>query len=146
MSGNTRQLASHLQIDHCIDPDILTVTTHDGPWFDMREYKACTFVINVGTLGANATFDAEVREANTSAGGTPLTVSDTNAGVSDVDITQITQAGTDGSDQTVLLTVTQEDLSESSGYAWVSLRITVGTQSCDGGATAIRFRKTGELP
>ncbi len=129
-----------------IDPDALTATTHDGfEWLNMAEYGAATFLISVGTLGSSATFNAIVQQASDSGGTGVKSVTVDNDGSTDLEITELTQAGTDESDQLVLLTVKYKDMDEPNDFTHVRLRITVGTATSDGGATVTRFRKTGEL-
>lgn len=113
-----------------VDPDVLTATTHDSDWVDMADFSEALVVVMAGTLGSSATFDAAVRQATDSSG--------TGAkAITGKAITQLTQAGTDQSDTQAVIRVRGDDLDVANGFRYISVRLTVGTASSDGGAVIL---------
>ncbi|HEX9905215.1 MAG TPA: hypothetical protein VGA77_09650 [Propylenella sp.] len=110
-----------------IDPDVLTATTHDSTWVDMRLWDEVMAVVMAGTLGASATLDAAFRQATDSSGTSAKVISPAKG------ITQLTAAGTD-SDKQAVLKIRSDELDHENGFYFVGLRITVAVASSDGGA------------
>lgn len=114
-----------------IDPDVLTAATHTSGWIDASKYHRYLAVLSVGTMGSSATIDAKIEQATNSSGGSAKDVSNTS-------ITQLTQAGTD-SDKQVLINLDCAELDLANDFDHFRLSVTVGTASCDGGATVFGF-------
>lgn len=75
-----------------IEPDVVAAGTVNGPAIDCRQFGQLLVLLQTGTLGSSATVDCKVQEAVDSAFTIPIDV--TGAA-----FTQVTQAGTDGSDK-----------------------------------------------
>jgi len=86
-------------------------------WIDMQKYPQLLAVLAVGVLGASATCDAKLEQANTSGGG----------GVKDITgkaITQLTKAGSDDNKQ-VMINLQDQELDINAGFRWARLTVTV---------------------
>lgn len=114
-----------------IDPDAYAAATYTTGWVDMRDWGALLAIVCAGTLGTSATLDAKFEQA-TSSGGTGA------KDVTDKDITQLTQAGTD-SDKQVLLNLRPGDMDIDGGFRYARLSMTVGTATSDAGAVLMGF-------
>lgn len=115
-----------------IDPDVTAAGTVTSGWVSMATFGALQALILAGTLGTNATVDAKLEQASDSDG----------TGVKDITgkvITQLTQAGTDESDQQVVINVRAEELDVENGFTHVRLSITVGTATSDIGGLLMGF-------
>ena len=115
-----------------IDPDATAASTVATAWVAAKDFSWFLAAIAVGTLGANATVDAKVEQAQ----------DDTGTGAKDITgkaITQLTQAGTDDSDKQALINVNQEDLDNENAFTHLRLSITVGTATSDIGALLLGF-------
>lgn len=115
-----------------IDPDANAAATYTTDWVSIAQFASLMAVVQAGTLGTNATLDAKLEQATTSAG----------AGAKDVTgkaITQLTQAGTDDSDKQAVINCGQEDLDVANSFAYVRLSVTVGTAASDCGAVLLGF-------
>lgn|SRR5574340_786425 len=92
-----------------------TVTTG---WISAATFNNYLAVINTGVLGASATVDAKLQQANTSGGGAAKDVSGKA-------ITQIVKAS--GDNKQALINLRDAELDVEGGFAWFRLSITVGT-------------------
>ena len=107
-----------------IDPDALTVGTHDSDWADLSAFGQIMAIAETGTMGVSSTFDAKLQQATNAAG----------AGAKDIAgkaITQIVQGG-GGSDEQAIINVRAEELDLDGGFTHVRLRITIGAANSDG--------------
>ncbi len=102
-----------------VDPDALTVATHNSDAVDMSLFESVSVILSVGTLGASATVDMDVKSGPTS-GSFPNTVKS---------ITQLTQAGSDD-DKQVVVNVRGEDLTIADRF--IRAEVVVGTATSDG--------------
>jgi hypothetical protein len=115
-----------------IDPDVYTAAAYTSDWVPMAEYKSLMAVIMAGTLGASATLDAKLQEATSAAGAG-------NVDITGKVITQVTQAGTDGSDKQYIIECRDDEL--SAGFTHVALVVTVAVATSDVGALVLGFDK-----
>ena len=89
-------------------------------WIDASTFHNYLALIAVGALGANATVDAKLEQANKSDGG------DVVKDVVGKAIVQLTKANNDDSKQ-ALINLKQEDLDFAAGFKWFRLTITPAT-------------------
>jgi hypothetical protein len=92
-----------------IDPDAYAAGTYTTGWIDMSKFFSVLAVVMAGTLGASATLDAKIQQAQDS-GGTGA------KDISGLAITQLTQAGADSNKQ-ALINVMQSDLDRANNFA-----------------------------
>lgn len=112
-----------------IDPDAYSTGTQTSSWVPAKDFMAYLAVIQAGTLGASATIDAKVEQAQDNSG----------TGAKDVtSITQLTQADGD-SDKQALINVRPEDLDVANGFNHIRVSLTVGTASSDAAAMLLGF-------
>lgn len=113
-----------------IDPDATAAGTVTSGWVHMGTFDTILAIALAGTLGASATFDAKLEQAQDSSG----------TGAKDITgkaITQLTQAGTDESDLQSLINCRADELDVANGFDYVRLSITVGTATSDAGGLII---------
>lgn len=115
-----------------IDPDVTVASTVDSDYVDMSKFESAMGIAMAGTLGASATFDASLVQA-TSAAGAGVKAITGKAG------TQLTQAGTDQSDNQVVLSVRAEELDIANSFRFVALRITVAAATSDAAGILLGF-------
>lgn len=114
-----------------IDPDALTAAAHTSDWVDMGDFESIMAIVQAGTLGASATFDAKLQQATDSSG----------TGAKDITgkaITQLTQAGSD-SDKQAIINCRAEELDLDNDFNHVALVITVATATSDGSGCILGF-------
>lgn len=111
-----------------IDPDNYGTGTTTGAWVNAKDFIAFMAEYAVGDLGSSATFDAKIEQATDSGGSNAKDVSNSS-------ISQLTQSGSDQSNQQAIVNVRPEDLDVSGGFTHIRLTFTVGTASSDAGAT-----------
>lgn len=114
-----------------IDPDAYAAGTVTSGWIAMKSFERLLAVVMAGDLGASATVDAKLEQAQDSAG----------TGVKDVTgkaIAQLTKAGTDDNKQ-ALINMAAEELDVANGFTHVRLSMTVGTATSDAGAVVLGF-------
>lgn len=113
-----------------IDPDVTTASTVTSGWVDASKFHGILAIVLAGDLGTNATVDAKLEQADTSAGGNAKDVAGS-------DITQMTQAGTDQSNTQAVISLQPDALDVDNGFRWVRLSITVGTATSDAGGVVL---------
>jgi hypothetical protein len=91
-------------------------------WIDATTFFNYLATVAVGALGASATVDAKLEQANTSGGGAAKDVTGKA-------ITQLTKVGTDDNKQ-VAINLRQTDLDFANGFKWFRLTITPATAAC----------------
>ncbi len=109
-----------------IDPDAYAASTVTSDYANAGLFRKMMAIIEVGTLGASATIDAKLRQAQDSSG----------TGVKDITgkaITQLTQAGTDD-DKQVIINLDASELDVENGFEYVQISMTIGTAASDCGA------------
>ena len=106
-----------------IDPDVTVASTVVSDAVDMALFDQVIGVVLAGTLGASATLDAKLEQAVTSGGA--------YKDVTGKAITQMTQAGTDQSDDQALINCRAEELDIANDYKWVRLSMTVAVATSD---------------
>lgn len=94
-----------------------TVTTPN--WIAVQVYRRMMAKIETGVLGASATVDAKIRQAQDSSGTNPKDVTGKA-------LTQIVKASGDNKIALINLNV-DSDLDTTNGYGWVQVSVTVGT-------------------
>lgn len=113
-----------------IDPDATGASTVTSDWVSMADFGSLLAIIEVGTLGTNATVDAKLRQATDSSG----------TGAKDITgkaITQITQAGSDQSDTQAVINLFADELDVNNSFTHAQLSITVGTATSDVGGMVL---------
>ncbi len=114
-----------------VDPDAIAAGTVTTGWIAMATFEKVMAVIMAGTLGASATLDAKLEQAQDGSG----------TGAKDITgkaITQLTQAGSD-SDKQAIINLTAEELDVTNGFTHVRLSMTVGVATSDAGAVVLGF-------
>lgn len=109
-----------------IDPDVTAAGTVTTGWVSMADFGSVMAIVMAGTLGSSATVDAKLEQASDSSG----------TGAKDISgkaITQMTQAGTDQSDDQAIINCRSEELDVDNSFTHVRLSITVGTATSDVG-------------
>lgn len=122
-------LDEFLAVVATVDPDAYATGEQNSDYVDMRDFKQVMFIVTAGTLGTNATLDAQVEQAQ-DANGTGL--KDITGKV----ITQLTEAGTD-SDKQAIIVVRQEDLDRANNFTHARLEMTLGAATSDYGMVAV---------
>jgi hypothetical protein len=110
-----------------IDPDLNTATAHSSGWVDMNNFQAIQAIILVGDLGTSATLNAKLEQNDGS----------TTKDITGKAITELTQAGTDESNQQAVINCRSEELDINNGFYRARLTMTVGTASSDSGAVVL---------
>ncbi len=106
-----------LSILATIDPISQGVGTVSTPWINVVNFHTFLAVIQTGVLGASATLDAKVQQAQDNAG----------TGVKDVAtkaIVQILKAS--GDNKQALINLKPEDVDNANNFGFVRLTLTVG--------------------
>lgn len=88
-------------------------------WIKLDQFQSLKATLLAGVLGASATLDFKLEQANTAAGGD----------VKDVEgkaITQLTKAGSDDNAQAVI-DLSADELDVANGFYWVRATATPGT-------------------
>lgn len=107
-----------------IDPDAYGTGTETTGWVAVADFMSFMAIVMAGELGSSAELDAKIEQATDNSGSDSKDVSDS-------DISQLTQGGTDDSDKQVLINVRPEDLDVEGGFTHIRLSITIGTASSD---------------
>lgn len=95
-------------------------TAKSSGWIDASKFHNFMAAIGVGAIGASATVDAKLEQANAANG------SDVVKDVTGKSIVQFTKAGSDDNKQAVI-NLKQEDLDFANGFRWFRLTITPAT-------------------
>jgi hypothetical protein len=122
------KLSERLAIMATLDPASVAASTVTTSWVSMANLHSLMALINTGVLGASATVDAKLQQAQDSGG----------TGVKDITgkaITQIVKATGDNKQATIECRDT--DLDANNGFAFVRLSLTVGVAASIVGATMI---------
>jgi hypothetical protein len=126
----TEKLSEALAVVGAIDPDAYTAAAYLSDAVDMAKFNRILAIVMAGTLGTNATLDAELQWSDASGG--------TYATITGKTITQLTQAGSDDDKQAVLeLSAEELNLIAGSTARFVKLEVTVGTATSDMGAVVL---------
>ena len=114
-----------------IDPDANTAGTLTTGWINMANWGRIMATVMAGDLGASATLDAKLEQAQDGAG----------TGAKDITgkaITQLTQAGTDSNKQAII-NCHREELDLANNFTHVRLSHTVAVATSDSGAIVQGF-------
>jgi hypothetical protein len=117
MFPNTKG-SEQLSILATIDPASQAAGTATSGWASVANFHALFGVVQSGVLGASATLDAKLQQAQDNVG----------TGAKDVTgkaITQIVKAT--GDNKQALINIKPEDLDSANGFGFVRLSLTVGT-------------------
>lgn len=107
-------------LEAVIDPDILTIGTHDSGWVSLALSHNLLASILAGTFESGATLDAKLQQATDSGG----------SGVKDIVGKAITQMLV--SDKQALINCRGEELDVDGEFTHVRLRITIAVDTVDG--------------
>ena len=130
MSNINAQLGEIAGVVGNISPDVKTAAAYSTGWINAATFQTFMAIIQAGTLGTSATLDAKLEQASDGSG----------TGVKDITgkaITQMTEAGTDQSDDQATISVREGDLDIANGFDHFRLTVTVGTATSDAGASVI---------
>lgn len=120
-----------------IDPDILTVTTHDSGWVSLALSHNLLATILVGIIESGGTVDAKLQQATDGSG----------SGAKDIAGKSITQMLV--SDKQSLINCRGEELDVDGGFTHVELSITIGTANVDGAGLVHtmdgRYQEVGQV-
>ena len=117
-STSEREGSEELSILATFDPISQAAATVTTGWVSVANFHAFLAVVQTGVMGASATLDAKVQQAQ----------DNTGTGVKDVSgksIAQIVKAS--GDNKQALINFKPEDLDNTNGFAYVRLSLTVGT-------------------
>lgn len=101
-----------------LDPASVAASTVVTTWVPVKNFHAIAAVLQTGVLGASATVDAKLRQAQDSSG----------TGAKDItgkSITQIVKAS--GDNKQAVVECRSDDLDQTNGFTHVALSVTVGT-------------------
>ena len=110
--------SEELSILATLDPASQAAGTVTTGWVPVANFHALLGVVETGVLGASATVDAKLQQAQDNIG----------TGTKDVTgkaITQLTQAGGANNKQ-ALINLKPEDIDNANGFGYVRLSLTVG--------------------
>ncbi len=110
-----------------IDPDAYGTGTQGTAWVDMKQFDQLAFVVQVGEFQSGATVDFKLQQATNSSGADAKDITDKA-------ITQLTEAGTDG-DKQVIVMVKAPQLDD--GYRFVRGVMTISVDSVDSGVLVL---------
>ncbi|WP_226782747.1 hypothetical protein [Oceaniglobus trochenteri] len=126
MSNKTVALATTLGVLASIDPDAYAAGTVTTAWVPCAQWQTYMAVISAGDLGASATVDAKIEQAQDASG----------TGAKDLagaEITQLTQAGSDSNTQAII-SFSAADLDMENAFGFVRVSLTVAAATSDAGA------------
>ena len=112
-----------------IDPDAYAAGTYTSGWVSLADFGQLAAVVQVGTLGASATVDAKLEQAQDSSG----------TGAKDItgkSITQLTKAGSDDDKQAVI-NLREDELDTDNNFDHARLSVTVAVAACDAAGLVI---------
>lgn len=112
-----------------VDPDAYAASTVTTGYIAAKDFHSFLAIVQAGTLGASATLDAKLEQAQDSSG----------TGVKDLTgkaITQLTQAGSD-SDKQALINLIQEELDVEGAFTHFRLSMTVAVAASDAGGVVL---------
>lgn len=128
MSSFTQRFSEAYTILAQHDPRTRQVATHISAWVNMANYHRAVLHLKVGDLGAAATLDAGLQQASDSTG--------TGAkAITGKTITQLTQAGGDGTDDDLIIELRTEELDVTGGFEFVRFYVTIAVADCTYAAT-----------
>jgi len=108
-----------------VTPVAMAAGTDVSGWIDVADFHTIMAVCQTGALGTNATFNAKLQQA-TSASGTSA------KDITGAAITQLTQAGTDQSNEQAVISIQSSALDVDGGFRFIQLSITVATATSGG--------------
>lgn len=114
-----------------IDPDAYAASTVTTGWIEAKDYASFLAVVSAGDLGASATLDAKLEQAQDS-GGTGA------KNITGKSIAQLTQAGTDSNKQ-ALINLRPEELDTDNKFTHFRLSMTVAVATSDAGGFVLGF-------
>lgn len=112
-----------------IDPDANAAGAVSTAWIDMKNWGAIQAIVMAGVLGASATLDAKLEQAQDNAG----------TGAKDITgkaITQLTKAGGDD-DKQAIINCFADELDVTNQFTHVRLTMTVAAATSDSGAVVL---------
>jgi hypothetical protein len=116
MNPNIRP-SDRLTLLVAINPVSQGVGSVSTGWLSAADFHSFLAVIDAGVLGAAATLDGKLEQANTSGGGAAKDITGKA-------ITQLTKAGADDNKQ-VMVNLRSAELDVNNGFAWFRLTLTV---------------------
>lgn len=113
-----------------VDPDALAVGAISSDWVDMALFDQVLAMVSAGVLGAAATLDGKLEQAQDGSG----------TGVKDITgkaITQLVKATDDG--KQALINCRAEELDVNGGFSFLRLTLTVAAAISDGSGHVLGF-------
>ena len=110
-----------------IDPDVTTAGAQTSAYVSMSTFNQVMAIVQTGTLGSAATVDFKLVQATDSSG-------TSSKDITGKAITQLTQGGTDQSDDQAVINCRSEELDVANGFDYVAMTLTVGTATSDASA------------
>ena len=110
-----------------IDPDVTTASTVTSTYASMVLFEQVMAVVQSGTLGSSATLDFKLVQATDSSG-------TSSKDITGKAITQMTQAGTDQSDDQAVINCRADELDVDSGFDHVAMVLVIGAATSDASA------------
>ena len=120
--------SEQLSILATFDPISQAAATVTTGWVSVANFHSFLAVVQTGVMGASATLDAKVQQAQ----------DNTGTGVKDItgkSMAQIVKAS--GDNKQALINFRPEDLDNANGFAYVRLSLTVGTAASVVAATLL---------
>jgi len=105
----------------------------NGAWVSLQNYHRAWLIVAVGTMGAGATFDCALQQAQDATGTGAKAIAGKTLGTFKA-ITQLTQAGGDAF-SVCCIELQTEELDVTNGFEHVRFQITVGGAAVDTAAT-----------
>lgn len=124
----TNRVSEELALLAQHDPRTRQVATHVSGWVLMENYHRAWLHLKVGDLGAAATLDAGIQQAQDAAGTGVKAITGKT-------ITQLTQAGGDGTDDDCCIELQTEELDVDNGFEYIRFYVTIAVADCTYAAT-----------
>jgi hypothetical protein len=120
-----------------LDPASVGASTVVTSWVPVLNFHSIMALIETGVLGASATLDAKLRQAQDASG----------TGAKDITnkaLVQIVKAS--GDNKQAMINARASDLDQANGFGWVALSVTIGTAASVFGAQLLGFFPRFEPP
>jgi hypothetical protein len=121
-------ISEELAVLATLDPVSQAAATVTTGWIDAAKFEHFMALIQTGVLGAAATVDAKLQQANTAGGGGAKDIANKA-------IAQIVKATGDNKQAAINLRATELDI--NNGFRWFRLSLTVGTAASLVGAVVV---------
>jgi hypothetical protein len=124
MSEATELFTEQNKVDIILHPAAHAAVTADSTYYSMRDYHKATLLIQVGDMPAGATFDAQIRQATDTSGGSVKGIPTT--ATADKVITQLTDAD---DNKIVAIELDASELDVDGGFDCIGVRTTAAVDT-----------------